>query len=52
MNKIHDIITGTQDNRQTTLRPNLSIKGPAITDPIGNVIVTRLAIEQKVQNNK
>jgi len=47
ISKSHDTVAGRQDNKQTILRPNLSIRGPAITDPIGNVIVTRLAMEQK-----
>lgn len=46
ISEIHDIAAGTQDTKQTLLRPNLSIRGPAMKDPIGNVIVTRLAIEQ------
>lgn len=52
INNIHDTTIGMQDNRETALRPNLSIKGPAMRDPIGNVIVTRLAIKQKRRSSK
>lgn len=33
--------------RATDLRPNLSINGPAINDPIGKQIVTKLAKTNK-----